>query len=225
MLQSLNHSLFFRTNCQFGGGTAMALLHGEYRESRDIDFLVNQKGFSELRAKLHSEGIASFFSKPLLVAREPRFDRDAIRTALALPTEPDFAVKFEIVLEGRIQLDAASRSRRLAGVPVLSQIDLVAEKLLANSDRWNDPTVFSRDLIDLAMSGEDMPSQALAKAEGAYRSTIRKDLDRARKALISNKGALKKCMDRMQIDVPEAALRDRIAKLSLPKPGEHEAAP
>jgi hypothetical protein len=25
MLQSFNHSLFFRTHCQFGGGTAMAL--------------------------------------------------------------------------------------------------------------------------------------------------------------------------------------------------------
>ncbi len=69
----------------------------------------------------------------------------------------------------------------------------------------------------------DIPSESLAKAEGAYPTAIPEDLVRARSALLSNKGALKKCMDAMQIDLPEAALRDRIAKLLLPKPVKAEA--
>ena len=37
------------------------------------------------------------------------------------------------------------------GLATATVTDLVAMKLLANSDRWADPTVFSRDIIDLAM--------------------------------------------------------------------------
>ena len=37
VLASLDANLLARSHCLFGGGTAMALRHGEYRESVDID--------------------------------------------------------------------------------------------------------------------------------------------------------------------------------------------
>ena len=37
------------------------------------------------------------------------------------------------------------------GVATLSRTDMFAEKLLANADRWNEKSVASRDIIDLAM--------------------------------------------------------------------------
>ena len=48
----------------------------------------------------------------------------------------------------------------------------MAEKLLANSDRWLDASVYSRDLIDLAMlrrvQSAPLPKAAFEKAEAAY---------------------------------------------------------
>lgn len=43
MLNALNADLLLESNCLFGGGTAIALRFGEYRESVDIDFLVSDK--------------------------------------------------------------------------------------------------------------------------------------------------------------------------------------
>ena len=41
VLAALNAPLLADNHCLFGGGTAIALRHGEYRESVDIDFLVS----------------------------------------------------------------------------------------------------------------------------------------------------------------------------------------
>ncbi len=50
VLNSLNDSLLRENNCLFGGGTAIALRHGEYRESVDINFLVSDiSSYSNLR--------------------------------------------------------------------------------------------------------------------------------------------------------------------------------
>ena len=44
VLLALNGSLLRENHCLFGGGTAMALRYGEYRESVDLDFLVSDAG-------------------------------------------------------------------------------------------------------------------------------------------------------------------------------------
>ena len=41
ILSTLDGPLLRENNCLFGGGTAIALRYGEYRESIDIDFLVS----------------------------------------------------------------------------------------------------------------------------------------------------------------------------------------
>lgn len=55
-------------------------------------------------------------------------------------------IKFEIVLEARIALEAPAASDEVCGVASLSVIDLATSKLLANADRWSDDGVFSRDV-------------------------------------------------------------------------------
>jgi hypothetical protein len=44
VLQSLNSQLLLENHCYFGGGTAITLCYGEFRESVDMDFLVSDLG-------------------------------------------------------------------------------------------------------------------------------------------------------------------------------------
>lgn len=107
VLQVLDASRLRQLQCWFGGGTAIALRHGEYRESVDIDFLIsNRDGYRELRQSLSvSRSLA-----PILTAdapgvgmrRELRADQYGIRTTLEVEGTP---IKFEIVLEGRIEFE------------------------------------------------------------------------------------------------------------------------
>src|SRR5688500_1513296 len=59
-LQALDGPRLREWGCLFGGGTAIALRFGEYRESVDIDFLVSDLGvYRELRQVLTGiEGLA-----------------------------------------------------------------------------------------------------------------------------------------------------------------------
>lgn len=43
LLRVLDGGKLLRFHCLFGGGTAMALRFGEYRESVDVDFLVSDE--------------------------------------------------------------------------------------------------------------------------------------------------------------------------------------
>ena len=53
VLESLDGSLLREHGCWFGGGTAISLRLGEFRESLDIDFLVSDSaGYRELRERL-----------------------------------------------------------------------------------------------------------------------------------------------------------------------------
>ena len=50
VLLSLDDTLLAQRRCYFGGGTAIALAWGEFRESIDIDFLVaDAEGYRALR--------------------------------------------------------------------------------------------------------------------------------------------------------------------------------
>lgn len=161
---------FFR-DCQiyFGGGTLLALKYGEYRLSKDIDFLCSsQQGYRQLRQAIFSDGYAALFQdqQGLDFPREIQANRYGVRFPVDIGGQ---TIRVEIVSEGRIELGEAEQ---LDWCPVLSLngVDIVAEKLLANSDRWNDTSVLSRDLIDLAMlrfQGE-LPAAAFEKAEAAY---------------------------------------------------------
>lgn len=198
LLQALDHDLFTRAQCYFGGGTAIVLALDEYRESIDVDFLcASENGYRALRDAVYERGLDGLTRAPLKALRELRTDQCGIRTFIDID---GVAVKFEIVREARISLTGAASTT--LGVPVLSHTDMYAEKLLANADRFNDPAVSSRDIIDLAMliaHWGPIPEEAWEKvrkpygvsADGAYRKAILK---------ISDRRYLCECLGKMQMD-------------------------
>lgn len=217
MLLSLDGPLLSGHGCLFGGGTAIALRHGEYRESVDMDFLVSYlPGYRMLRQMLTSAQDLSPIARPGQspeLGRELRADQYGLRTLLRVE---GVSIKFEIVYEARFTLDAPGASDALCGVPTLTPLDMATSKLLANSDRWADTAVHSRDLIDLAMM---QPSRALlrravAKAAAAYGQSVEADLAKAIARLREQPERLDQCRSALGMNaLPRALLWARIRRL------------
>lgn len=219
VLQCLEPRELAARHCYFGGGTAMALRYGEYRESVDIDFLIaNLAGYRELRQMLAGAAGLGPLVRPgmaLDLARELRADQYGIRTQVRSGAA---VIKFEIVLEARIAFEAPGADDQVCGIRTLTPVDLAAEKLLANADRWPDDAVFSRDLIDLAMQAGPpaLLRAACAKAEGAYGASVRKALTDAVETLRRRPQRLGECMTALGIDrISKAQLWAKIR--ALPK--------
>jgi hypothetical protein len=217
VLQALDADALAANACLFGGGTAMALRYGEYRESVDIDFLVSRvEGYRHLRQRLTGPDGMRAITGPghtLTQAREVRADQYGIRTMLRVD---GVDIKFEIVLEGRIGLETPGTDDRQCGVATLTPLDMATSKLLANSDRWRDDAVMSRDLIDLAMMAPPraLMKRALAKAGEAYGDSVAADLAAAVEDLRVRPHRLDQCMRAMAMNtVSKAALWARIRAL------------
>ena len=217
VLSALNADLLRESNCLFGGGTAMALRFGEYRESIDMDFLVsNLESYRLLRQRLTGDEGFSGLLRPdgerFRLAREIRADQYGIRTALLLD---ESLIKFEIVLEARIQIEAATGKDKVCGISTLTLLDMATCKLLANADRWSDDGVFSRDVIDLAMMSPTLPllRKAVQKAQGAYGLAVTRDLERAIDRLQHRQDWLEHCMQVMGMALPKAVLWSKIRAL------------
>ncbi|GAA3146677.1 hypothetical protein GCM10020255_024940 [Rhodococcus baikonurensis] len=98
VLESLNSELFRDTSCYFGGGTAIALRFGEFRESIDVDFMVSSAaGYRTLRELIKSSGFKSIMVRQVPLVRDPVTDQYGIRAILDVGGTP---IKFEIVSEG-----------------------------------------------------------------------------------------------------------------------------
>lgn len=168
LLGRLDRSFLDRCECHFGGGTRIVLDLGEYRESRDVDFLcASREGYRLLRESISEKSLGLAGTKDIVLAREVRADQYGIRTWLAAG---EFRIKFEILRESRIDLSGA----KVAGIPLtcLDRGHAFAEKFLANADRGLDASTLSRDAVDLAfmIEGWSVESAAtgLAIARGAY---------------------------------------------------------
>ena len=217
VLGSLNGTLLKEHSCLFGGGTVIALRFGEYRESVDIDFLLSDLvHYRNLRQLLTgTDGINALLQpgKPLLTQlRDIRADQYGIRTMLSVDGQP---IKFEIVLEGRIKFAVPTAKDVVCGISTLTILDMASSKLLANSDRWADDGVFSRDLIDLAIIQPKLPllRKAIAKAESAYGQAIRVDLEKAIYQLQHRQDLLERCMQAMAMTLPKALVWQRVRNL------------
>lgn len=208
VLQSLDPQVLSPNHCYFGGGTAMTLLYGEYRESVDIDFLVSDRtGYRALREMLATgDGLRPLarMGFDVELARGIRADQYGLRTQIRAG---ESTIKFEIVLEARIELTVPGSDDRVCGVQTLVPVDLAAQKLLANTDRWADDSVYSRDLIDLAMMRADRSvlRAGCDKARGAYGEAVNQALTKAVAALRSRRGRLEACMTALSIDGVTAA--------------------
>lgn len=214
-LSALDADLLRQHRCLFAGGTVIAMRYGEYRESVDMDFLVSDlASFRSLRELLKGNDIQKILREGtrFIGSSDIRTDQYGIRTVL---TSADTKIKFEIVLEARITLDEPGKNDVLCGVSTLTPLDMAASKLLANSDRWNDESVFTRDVIDLAMMRPTLPllKKAIAKSEAAYGADIKKDLDKVLTKLQHKEGLLDRCMQVMAMTMSKAEVWQRLRAL------------
>lgn len=217
ILQKMNSALLEGTQCVFAGGTAISLQINDFRLSTDIDLLCSsQEGYRQLRGLVNpfsATGLSALFVEPVTQLRIARADRYGIRTVLEEDGHP---IKFEIVREDRIYLDASTQ--HLHGVPLISRADAYAEKLLANSDRWGDKAVLSRDVLDIAAminAWGPIPIEAENKAVLAYGEDALEDLKSGAKFLLSNEIYRQKCFRELQVEeLVQSALLTTLGQLS-----------
>lgn len=169
ILESLNAELLNNSFAYFGGGTLLALDFGEYRLSKDIDFIcpVATSGYRSVRTIIFESGYEALFRNlaGIQVGRGTT-DQYGIRMIINVEGIP---IKTKIIAEARFELDLP-RYPEWSPVACLSLNDCFTAKLLANSDRFMDDSVESRDLIDLAVLRlqSSIPQKSLEKAEKAY---------------------------------------------------------
>ena len=121
VLSRLDAPLLAEHNCWFGGGTAIVLAHGEFRESVDIDFLVSdQQSYRQLRQMVRDQGLHALATRELELGRTPSVDGYGIRTSVLVA---GVAIKFEIIHEGRLDLDTPSSGDEICGVRHLTRTD------------------------------------------------------------------------------------------------------
>ena len=167
-----------------------------------------------MRSAVDASSFHWAFKAPLDLAREPRVDQYGIRAAFKVD---GVAIKFEIIYEGRIQLDEPIAADRISGIWRWTDLDLVATQLMANADRWADGAVMSRDLIDLAMMARTgkLPRFGVDKAERAYGTSIESAFMKAKAFLLEHPTRLKACMKAMGITLDEGVLRSAVERLAF----------
>ncbi|MBM6400028.1 nucleotidyl transferase AbiEii/AbiGii toxin family protein [Phycicoccus sonneratiae] len=214
VLSMLDAPLLAEHHCWFGGGTAIVLDNDEFRESVDIDFLVSdQQSYRRLRQIVRNHGLDALATGELALGRTPSVDGYGIRASVLVA---GVAIKFEIIHEGRIDLDTPSPEDEICGVRILTRTDQVATKLLANDDRWADTSTFSRDLIDLAMMSPDTTALKAGahKAVDAYGETVGESLNKAVTHLRDRPQRLDEYIRALKIDAPRAVVWQNIRDLS-----------
>ena len=198
ILQCLNCNVLENGSAYFGGGTILALDFGEYRWSKDIDFIssVSTDGYKYLRTLIFDNGYEALFCdlNKIQIGRSST-DQYGIRMVVLID---DIPIKTEIIAEARFQLDSP-RYPSWSPVPCLSLNDCFTSKLLANSDRYIDSSIKSRDLIDLAVLRLQfsIPQSAIEKAERAYE--VMRPLKRAVELFQSRHEYRQKCYEVLQI--------------------------
>jgi|SRR6185295_7318486 len=203
VLQGLRSDVLADCRFLFAGGTRIVMELEEYRVSKDIDFLCSEaESYAQLRLAARQRGYAALFTPEgqarFQFPREIRVDQYGIRFPLVYE---DDQLAVELIREARIELDPGKRPP-WSPVECLSINDCYAEKLLANSDRWADRQVLSRDLVDLAALREQLgpiPEAAWSKAEAAYKSSPKADLAKALNAFAEDAAHRRRCFDGLSV--------------------------
>jgi hypothetical protein len=192
-------------SCWFAGDTAISLRCGEFRVSNDVDFLcASQEGYRALRERWFHKGFRGFFKNDIDVVREAQADRYGIRAVLRVDGAP---LKVEIVSEGRISL--SGQADPALPVDRLTDEDLVAEKLLANADRFLDDAALSRDALDLTLLAHQLgalPQVAWEKARAAYGDSVDRAFERALQRLRDRPQFVDRVLDALDVSVEGRAV-------------------
>jgi hypothetical protein len=203
VLQSLNADVLKKGFAYFGGGTLIALDFGEYRWSKDIDFIApaihssdSLSGYRYLRTVIFDGGYKALFRdlSQIQIGRGTT-DQYGIRMVVLVDGTP---IKTEIIAEVRFE-PSAPQYPSWSPVACLSLSDCFTSKLLANSDRFLDDSVESRDLIDLAILRlqSAIPEESIQKAETAYE--VMRPLKQAIARFQERRGYREKCFSGLQI--------------------------
>jgi len=216
VLQDLRADVLADCRFLFAGGTRIVLELDEYRISKDIDFVCSEaEGYAELRLAATRQGYSALFTQNgqtrFQFPREMRVDQYGIRFPVGFDGDH---LGVELIREARIDLDAGERPA-WSPVDCLSMADCYAEKLLANSDRWADRQVLSRDLIDLAALRKKLgpiPESAWRKVEMAYKSAPEADLVKALAAFEEDAAYRQRCFAGLSV-VDDSDVREGLALL------------
>lgn len=203
ILAALNGAFLARARCFFGGGTRIVMELGEYRESKDVDFLCsNTDGYRLLREVVSESSLGAIAGAGLTLVREVRADQYGIRTFVA---NASTKLKFEIILEGRIEVDGHDIA--LLPVPCLSRKHCFAEKFLANADRGLDESTLSRDIVDLAFMIEGWSradaDAGLLVAKDAYGGAIERALVAVTARMRQDKVYRNRCVEGLGVAEPK----------------------
>lgn len=199
VLAKMDSALLTRAQCYFGGGTRIVLELGEYRESKDIDFLcASREGYLIVREAVSHQSLGPLFRKAMPLAREVRTDQYGIRTFLDLKATK---LKFEVVREARIELEG--QDIPTLPVPCLTRQHAFAEKFLANTDRGLDASTLSRDMVDLAFMIEGWSTAdataGLAIAKTAYGDAVDRALAAVTTKMREDRSYRNRCIEGLAI--------------------------
>lgn len=198
VLHALNANLLIKTKVYFGGGTVLALDLKEYRYSKGIDFICTLANgdYKTIRSYIYENGYQGLFlPNTSIIIHRGTTDQYGIRLLLEVDNTP---IKLEIIAEVRFETDPP-RYPHWSPVPCLSIQDSFVSKLLANSDRYMDRSVRSRDLIDLAIlrAHHELLSGTIDKAEKSYE--VIRPLKDAIQYFQNNPDYREECFNRLQI--------------------------
>ncbi len=214
ILENFDREFLSECRAYFGGGTLLALDLGEYRISNDIDFICPiGTDYRKLRNAI-SDRSPRILLHPNSTLEIERFTADqyGVRMSIIIDRIP---IKTEIIAEARFDLDPP-RQPSWSPVQCLSITDCFTSKLLANADRYADPSVHCRDLIDLAFlrNHQPIPPISIDKAEAAYR--VIAPLTTALNQFQANADLRFRCYENLAIDpVFHAQLIDGIDLLAI----------
>jgi hypothetical protein len=200
VLSAMNRDFLRDAECYFGGGTRIVLELGEYRESKDIDFLcASVHGYRMLREAIGPASLGRVAGGRVKLAREVRADQYGVRTFVAVDSG---TLKFEIVREARIGLSGSTVAR--LPVDCLDHPHCFAEKFLANADRGLDAATLSRDIVDLAFMLEGWrmadAEAGLALAESAYGASVRRSVAAVREKVRGDRSYRNRCIEGLGIE-------------------------
>ena len=88
-LRAMDHDLLMTCACWFGGGTEIVLDLGEYRLSKDIDFLCSDAGgYRKMRSLMVSQGASALFEDIVRTERAFKSDQYGIRGIVSVQEYP-----------------------------------------------------------------------------------------------------------------------------------------
>lgn len=209
VLKLFNKEFLLDSDTCFAGGTAISLKNNEYRESIDIDFLCfSSEGYRKIREQVSNVRLGEILpelSNEVSYAKEVKRDRYGIRCAFLVD---GINIRFEIVSEARQAflptIDTNTDVLGLEGFPMLSDQDLLTQKLLAISDRGTDKFNASRDVFDfiVLMNHKEIDYQAaFLNAFNSYgKKTILSELRASINVLMSDESYYEQCLNTLNID-------------------------